>query len=571
MDTLFAALHMDASYFVACVLVCFYAWSRFNTPSTIRSQTSQFQYLTSCATYVLSSVGLLMLLAWALGRNPDMLGLLHSGSQEALSNDIKSLDAALVAALMLTTLLPSFPVLRDFDARMLKFFHKMGAIPFGAVRWAQRLDAAAFTIRDGPLADARNYIANSKLLPDTLIAELQTDFAADHTRYRFTRNLVLYVTMCNLTHRARFGDDFPDDIAVFEKKMGRLFAQCVGFFALTGQLSRQQLDPVPESVEEFRSLTLEAYEDIRLMLARVMLYSCSNEAEVVARLADIGYALKRPVPIRMPLNLLALDVVGVIALFTASTFLASDQIPVGKAIFIGLFVAINHSIGTTFALLPKQAWSFADIRCAGERPVLAYVISGLCTLTITIPVSYAFYLLRVHLFPDSSPAIPFAAQCKWLMLPTVLSVGLAFACDDFAGRDHEPRWLRWAEGLALAALVAAAGLLVVRWLHGDQAAAHPGGHVPPLWMPVVLSASIGALFGATIPHWYRRVLLQATAREAPAAVEPSGMVVLMGAPMGARWDPRPEIGGSPVPDPPFAVDQGRSNAAATARKSAAVI
>ena len=260
MDTVFAALHIDASYLVACLLVGFYAWSRFNTPSSIRSQTSQFQYFTSCATYVMSSMGLLILLAWVLGRNPDVLGLLHTGSSESLSGDLKSLVAALVAALMLTTLLPSFPVLRDFDAKLLKFFHKMGAIPFGAVRWAQRLDAAAFTISERPLADARNYIANSKLLPDTLIADLQPDFSVDHTRFRFTRNLVLYVAMCNLPNRARFGDDFPDDMAAFEKKMSRFFAQCVGFFALTGQLARQQLDPVPASTDEFRSLALETYE-----------------------------------------------------------------------------------------------------------------------------------------------------------------------------------------------------------------------------------------------------------------------------------------------------------------------
>ena len=68
-DVILSALHIDASYLVAFLLVGFYAWSRFNTPKTIRSQTSQFQYFGSCATYVTSSLGLLMLVACSSGKS----------------------------------------------------------------------------------------------------------------------------------------------------------------------------------------------------------------------------------------------------------------------------------------------------------------------------------------------------------------------------------------------------------------------------------------------------------------------------------------------------------------------
>ena len=160
--------------------------------------------------------------------------------------------------------------------------------------------------------------------------------------------------------------------------------------------------------------------------------------------------------------------------------------PVGKAFSIGLLVAVNHSIAAALALLPKQTWSFADIRCARERPILAYVISGMSTLTIALPVSYAFYLLRVHFLPDSGPIMPYAGQCKWLLLPTVLSVAIAFTCDDFAGTASEPSWLRWVEGASTAGLMALTGLLVMRWLQIDQTALHPNGTPPPLWMPMLL-------------------------------------------------------------------------------------
>jgi hypothetical protein len=239
----------------------------------------------------------------------------------------------------------------------------------------------------------------------------------------------------------------------------------------------------------------------------------------------MGFSVARQTPVRLPLNLLSFDIVGVVLLFAGTTLISATQIsatqlPLGKALAIGFFVALNHSIAAVCALLPKQIWSFADIRCARERPILSYVISGACALTIAMPVSYGFYLLRLHVLPLDSAAdaiMPFPAQCKWLLLSTFMAVALAFACDDFAETDHDPAWLKWAEGAGLAILMALAGLLVISWLQPDLAALHPSAKPPSLWAPAFLSASIGALFGATIPRWYRQMMRLA---ESPPLARP---------------------------------------------------
>jgi Mn2+/Fe2+ NRAMP family transporter len=166
-----------------------------------------------------------------------------------------------------------------------------------------------------------------------------------------------------------------------------------------------------------------------------------------------------------------------------------------------MLVAINQSIAAVCALAPKQLWNFADYRSARERPTLSYLISGACTLTITLPISFGFYLLRVHFPLDVHPILPFAAQAKWLLLPTVLSIALAFACDDAIEADHELWWLKWVESAGLAALMGLSGFLVMRWLSVNQPTVQ---HL--LLIPSLLSASIGALFGATIPYWYRKTM-----------------------------------------------------------------
>ena len=498
LDQFFTAIHLDAAHLVAGVLTAFYAGNRFATPRTLRSETTRFQYYSSYVTYVVSCIGLLMFLSWILAHKPALLGILYSPSP--IPEELKGLDAPLVAALVLTTLLPSVPVLRDINSALLRFFHRMGAIPLGAVRWAQRMNMTQLTISEKLVADTKLYIANSTLLPDSLAAQLQPDFNLDSVRFRFTRCLALYVALNNLPGWTGYSADFPEERAAFEKKMSSLFAQSVAFFTLTTQLVQRQLEPAADSVDQFRSYALDAYEDIRLMLARVLLYSCNSDAEVAHQLTKIGFAVQRPSLIRLPLNLLSFDFAGVVVLFVITTVSLADG-DFGRALAIGMLVAINQSIAAVCALAPKQLWNFADYRSARERPTLSYLISGACTLTITLPISFGFYLLRVHFPLDVHPLLPFAAQAKWLLLPTVLSIALAFACDDTIEADHELWWLKWVESAGLAALMGLSGFFVMHWLSVNQPTTQ---HL--LLIPSLLSASIGALFGATIPHWYRKTM-----------------------------------------------------------------
>ena len=357
LDQFFAAIHLDAAHFVAGVLTAFYAGNRFATPRTLRSETTRFQYYSSYVTYVVSCIGLLMFLSWILAHKPALLSILYSPSP--IPEELKSLDAPLVAALVLTTLLPSVPVLRDIDSAMLRFFHRMGAIPLGAVRWAQRMNMAQVTISEKLVADTKLYIANSTLLPDSLAAQLQPDFTLDSVRFRFTRCLALYVALSNLSGWSGYSADFPEERAAFEKKMSSFFAQSVAFFTLTTQLVQRQLEPAADSVDQFRSYALDAYEDIRLMLARVLLYSCNSDAEVADQLAKIGFSIQRPSPIRLPLNLLSLDFAGVVVLFIVVAVSLADG-DFGRTLAIGMLVAINQSIAAVCALAPKQLWNFAD-------------------------------------------------------------------------------------------------------------------------------------------------------------------------------------------------------------------
>jgi hypothetical protein len=379
---------IDPSYVIAPLLVAFHASNRFNTPRIVRSQTSRVQFWLSGGAYVVSSIGVCMLLAWAVRHNSSLVRVLQMGNAAQSAADVSNLDGALVAALMLTTLLPSFPVLRDIDAGILRFFHRMGSIPFCAQLWARQMESV-FSFRPDATTSMHDFILHAAHLPDALAGELRTDTKSDQMRFRFTRNLAVYAAISNLRGRARFADDYPEDVAAFEKDMATYFGQSVGFLALTGKLSPQELDDVSESVQKFRTVNLEAYEELRLMLARMLLYTSSGEGEIIDRLNRV-----------------------------------------------------NDCIAAVFALLPKEMWSFADIRSTRERPYLSYVLSAVIAFSISLPLSYAFYLFRTHFMPDSFPVLQFASQCKWLLASSTLAFAIAFTCDNRFGSEEEPRWRR---------------------------------------------------------------------------------------------------------------------------------
>ncbi len=500
-------LPIDArSTVVALLLVGFYAASRFNMPPGARSQTSRFQYVGSCVAYVLSSAGLFILLTWLLIKNPQALVFLHFGAGAPLSNDVTQLAAPLIVALAMTTLLPSFPMLRDVDAALLRIFHRMGSIPIAAAHWSKQMYKGDFIISNDLRKELEKYIVDSSVLAEDMVAELRTDPSVDSARYRFTRNLAVYVSLSNLDSQTRFADAYPEEAAAFEKTMSSFFAQSTGFFALTKQLSLQKLDPVPEPIknarESYKSLCYSVYEETRLMLARILLYSSNGQREVGQRLADLGFVIQYPAEIRIPANLLVLNATGVLVLFAIATLLAAGTgTTIGQALIIGCLVAINHSIAAVAAMVPKQLWGFANIRDANERPIAAYAVSALCTFTICLPLMFGFWLLRPEL---SLPPISFSAQCKWLLLPVAMAAALAFECDDYVAANKVPVWLQWVEGAALAVIMAFAGFLAVQWIF--QALNTP---IPPrVLFPILLSASMGFLFGATIPSGYRRIVRQ---------------------------------------------------------------
>ena len=295
----------------------------------------------------------------------------------------------------------------------------------------------------------RDYVLNAPTAGD-VIGELRTDPKTDEMRFRFTRNLTVHVTLSKFKGRARFADDFPEDVASF-KRMGTSFAQCVSFLSLSTKLSPQELEELSESFQKFRPLNLEAYDELQLMLARVLLYSCGAARPRSSSASDQNGNLPWSVRPRSPRDLLALDALGVVVLFVSAALLSSTLLSrlnklSGTAIVIGLKFSLNDCVAATVALFQKSYGASAALVCTRERPSQ---LCGLCNHRARDRgCSLAFLPVRTHFPFDNHPVLPFPAQCKWLLCPTTL--GFRAQLDRFEARE-EASWLRGPEGAGMAA------------------------------------------------------------------------------------------------------------------------
>ena len=149
----------DAVVSVICgLVVAFYAARRYDTPDTNRHTTTRMMFYMSEAGYVLASLVLFMVLAWAI-RDPSVLALL------GLANLDGHYSPPVLATLVLTTLLPNVTLLRTGNSWLLGRFQAWGRIPHGASNLADKLQSELLSLSPGALNAVEDWIARSPDVP----------------------------------------------------------------------------------------------------------------------------------------------------------------------------------------------------------------------------------------------------------------------------------------------------------------------------------------------------------------------------------------------------------------------
>jgi len=502
----------------AVLLVIVFAHSRFNTPSNTRYSTTIGQFYFAEIAYITCNLLLLVLLSGLIHASPEVLKLLAGGDPTQIPEGIEGISAPLVAALVMTTLLPHSPVISQIDKLLLDRFRALGNIPVEVRRLAALLRDAKLEIPPAAAAEAARYIDQQLESPEALQAFLKAN-APDRPEYIFNRVLYLASRLKRWESHEKFSGDcvqFREDFDGIFKKLDELVKLTSRFASIFSQPATGGTDSMARAHGELRKRILADCEalnrEICDFLARAILHSIHSRRERDATIRDLGFAIPEGAEAGLSATKVVTFAASVFLIFFTGLsllgFLLNDyEVKVHRLFGIALLVAIINGVAIYCAIMPKQFWGFADIRKLGMRPVIGYFVSGLMAIIGAAAISFVF---RSLLYMNFDCAISLSlASSPWLAIAFSEAVMLALLADNYA-RDpqHAPKWARYAEALAQGGMQAGVAYYVVQVLGDIAGTIQPieGCRLPsppPWYAPCAVSFLIGAFLGFTVPHWYR--------------------------------------------------------------------
>ena len=492
-----------AQWFIGGLIVLIYAYNRFESPSSMRPTTTFARYWVALCCYIGSMLMLFVLLGGAFSDSSGPLALLTYGG--TIPEEAEKLAGPLYSALILTALLPHFPVLKNVDEWVKQEFQRIGNIPFEVRQLSARLQHEPLTV------DLRRYSRLKEQLRDKGVDAAWSSQKPDTPRVLWGRIAALRLivgTWSQLDGYVRYLDEHREMLAEIDEEYSAL-ELALKDTRMLAEL-RKSSDAPASHVRQVKRDLAALNKDLCDFVAGGVLQCEWSQSDRTARLKEMGFVnvedLPRPlganeIVLVAALVLIIVNGMGVIYSFFADV--ESPNRPDLKEMFrISVMVSLIYAAAVVIALYPKAVWRFADIRRTMTRPLAPYAVSGLlavaCAFLISVTFNYLFVSLdkfneRDH-FSNVIHDIT-SQQWPWFIMTMSITVAIAWVTDDWAlDPGKEPRWLRWAEAVALAVVFSAVQLYVGNML---------GRAHDPVRL-LLTSAILGAAIGFFVPHRYRQ-------------------------------------------------------------------
>jgi hypothetical protein len=506
------------SYVACALLVSIYAWSRFNTPSTNRSSTRRMLYWSSCSGYVATALVLYTALSILLGVGPWRAILVGGGVDASLP----ALPAPLIAALVMTTLLSSVPILKNLDSWFLSVFLDWGAIPAELKRRAATMTTRTFSVTADDVARLRTAYGDGSC-GETLADHLREDGSEgiELSERRLTRVAKIYFCIQSLEAEHRYASFFAgadeqlkeikSRMAAFLRNSDKSLTLAVRLRALEGQAAYEEL--MQERRETFAQNCRDMFHELAQFLAAAVLRSELTEKDIVRRLRSLGFESAEPMtePV-FPIHSLTLLAFGLFAYLAVLTIFFSHMkdVPQPHSPMLGtskVFLTRIITVGVVVWLM--QTFTFFRRNAGEARKYFSYAVCGIIAAAAGVCVCVPFALLDLD-----GLAAGLYNSLPLIFLSGILCVALAFCCDDWPEDSDPPIWLRSLEAAGCAAIMAFGASLLY---FGDMLPASMGtfaGIRAVAW--ICLPSAMAAVIGGFVPHIYRSAHRAAAARRREA-------------------------------------------------------
>ncbi len=483
-------------------IVMIYAARRYDTPETNRLTTTKSLFLITGTGYLATSM-IIFLMLCEIVLKPGFLDFL--GVSDAQKVVAKYASPPVLAAVILTTMLPNVAVLRTADDWFLKRFQLWGRIPYGVRNLAEKISMEALPIRQQHVDALKAWIAQDGDVPNEL-AERISAASKSSSKGCLTRVLYLYRDLEKLeraqTHASAFRTHadawhaIRDDFRVFT-------AQSHAFFVFFDQLKTVDgtagADALKQAGDRYRDdICRKLFRQMAEFLAASLLMVEASESRIQSRLVTMGFIIRDLSCAQVPVGaFIFMGVVMMLAILSVVAVVrpASGPMPLAVA---ALLIGLTKTIGILAAILPKVRWSWFRSDSDGRYPYMAWVVSAVLAVVVSFFVERVAFGILDHKLLSALDFVRFPVTP---LAPTTFTLCLAIAilCDVDLGLGAG--WLRRiSEGMLCGATMLTTIFVCLQLLDIPSTTAGQTA----AWFPFVFSFSIGFVCGLVAPHLYRR-------------------------------------------------------------------
>jgi hypothetical protein len=486
---------------LACgLVVALNAGRRYNTPETNRFSTTRALFLFTGAGYVAASLAFFFLLS-EIVLKPGVLTFL--GLEDAQKYIAKFSSPPVLAAVLLTALLPNAVIVSTADAWLLRRFQAWGRIPLGIRNLADTLTPNLLPIVESDIAGLRAWINRDGDVPDELGARVSTA-QADTASGLLTRVLRLYRELEALRVVSVYAKAFRnwDDAWQTIRADFRIFAaESQAFFVLFDKLSALEgtagEDALEQARDRYHEICRKMHAEIAEFLAQLLLNIEGSGLRIRNRLESLGFCIDQPCP-PLPIGpFLFMGVMMIIAILGAVAALppTTRRLPLWA---IAVLIGTTQTMGLISAILPKLRWSAFRPDSRGNPPYLGWLASSSFAGVLAFLIDRTATAIAHHTFSagldfDQYPLSPMGPMAF------AISLSIAVICDidlDFGGG-----WLRRITEGMLCGAVMVVGIFICTHLLEITPATK--GQAPS-WFPFFFSFSLGFVSGFVAPTIYRQ-------------------------------------------------------------------
>ncbi len=532
-------------WYLGGIFVCVNAYRKFNTPATNRSTTTFAQFVIYGLLYCLAMALIYLFLTAVLDSSPETIQIARNflniaGQGNALDGiDFVNQSKPFISALLVITVLPNAPWIKNFDRWLLQVFWDFGRIPYFVTQQAESLRQAGYIIDPGKRKDLVVYATKYGIDIDVLALGNR-----DKGDFKWAKLASLQLSLDRWRsggndRTQRFISDNEREYSLIKNTVDDLSYQ----FA-NNRPGKSRNEASKAALEKEITATYKRLTDF---VARILLISEHSQSNIRRRSQELGFGDLDFHSRSLSVNQMVLILVSMFASFLILSFLFNRVLSDYPRTMLSvlnesLLLMMTYGAAVTCALIIKDKPVFSFNELTSQRPWRGYFLSGMLAIGTWLVVAWSYryieLMLRSPVGGDKTMVDSLVGQVlahlEWsypyILQSFVIAVGLSFLVDRRIPSNKKlVAKTKIADTAFLMILMIFISLVVYQWMFGiflfDGLQTKAVEYIKPdqfTWTAQLSFALehgiIGAVIGFLVPHWYRTNRSRASGEIASRAI-----------------------------------------------------